>query len=122
MVLSVCSWEPSDNVQQCNRLLASFWKHVGMDDKDYPIGYEVVAEESWISPCSITLFLADPQPSQIRRSDISRRHSSSPQNESQTRRQKWLDRLGSCRHETHWLNEFLGEAKVEVEHIRKYGG
>ena len=58
---SVCSWEPTANVQQCDRLLASFWKHVGTDDNDYAIGYEVAAEEDWISPCLITLFLPHSQ-------------------------------------------------------------
>ncbi|KAF9243890.1 hypothetical protein BU15DRAFT_59727 [Melanogaster broomeanus] len=43
------SWEPAENVKQCDRLLASFWKHVGTDDEDYPIGYEVAAREDWIN-------------------------------------------------------------------------
>ncbi|KAF8559316.1 hypothetical protein OG21DRAFT_1493233 [Imleria badia] len=43
------SWEPTGNVQQCDRLLASFWKHVGTDDEDYPIGYEIAATEDWIN-------------------------------------------------------------------------
>lgn len=54
-VLTICSWEPAENVQQCNRLLASFWKHVGTDDEDYPIGYEVEADASWISPSFVAL-------------------------------------------------------------------
>lgn len=62
VTLCICSWEPSENVQQCDRLLASFWKYVGMDDKDYPVGYEVAAGQSWISPYSITLFPANFQP------------------------------------------------------------
>ncbi|KIJ05620.1 hypothetical protein PAXINDRAFT_103699, partial [Paxillus involutus ATCC 200175] len=43
------SWEPAENVKQCDRLLASFWKHVGTDDEDYSIGYEVDAGEDWIN-------------------------------------------------------------------------
>ena len=42
------SWEPSENVADCTRLLESFWKHVGMDNEDYPTGYEVSAEPEWI--------------------------------------------------------------------------
>ncbi|KAG9314571.1 hypothetical protein JVU11DRAFT_5373 [Chiua virens] len=42
------SWEPSENVQQCDRLLTSFWKHVGMDNGDYPVAYEIAAEGEWI--------------------------------------------------------------------------
>ncbi|PPQ95658.1 hypothetical protein CVT26_008687 [Gymnopilus dilepis] len=43
------SWEPEENLESCERLLASFWRHVGMDDEDYPIGYVVKAKKSWIS-------------------------------------------------------------------------
>ncbi|KAN0100824.1 hypothetical protein V8E55_000808 [Tylopilus felleus] len=42
------SWEPSSNVQQCDRLLESFWKHVGMDNEDYAIGHVIEAKEDWI--------------------------------------------------------------------------
>ncbi|KAF8446174.1 hypothetical protein L210DRAFT_3474689 [Boletus edulis BED1] len=42
------SWEPAENVKQCDRLLTSFWKHIGTDDNDYPVGYETAAEEDWI--------------------------------------------------------------------------
>ena len=59
VALNVRSWEPASNVQQCDRLLASFWKHVGTDDYDYSPGYEVAAEESWIGPCCIALFSGD---------------------------------------------------------------
>lgn len=62
VTLSACSWEPTANVQQCDRLLASFWKHVGTDDNDYRIGYSVAADKSWISPCFITLSLPYSQP------------------------------------------------------------
>jgi len=62
VTLNACSWEPTANVQQCDRLLASFWKHVGTDDNDYEIGYEVAADKNWISPCSITLSLPHSQP------------------------------------------------------------
>ncbi|KAG1716344.1 hypothetical protein ID866_828 [Astraeus odoratus] len=43
------SWEPAENVKQCDRLLRSFWKHVGTDDNDYPIGFEIPAREEWIN-------------------------------------------------------------------------
>ncbi|KAK2461748.1 hypothetical protein APHAL10511_006211 [Amanita phalloides] len=42
------SWEPEENVANCQRLLASFWEHIGVDDKDYNVGYEVEADEQWI--------------------------------------------------------------------------
>ncbi|KAG6381397.1 hypothetical protein JVT61DRAFT_5811 [Boletus reticuloceps] len=52
------SWEPAENVKQCDRLLTSFWKHVGTDDNDYPVGYETAAKEDWIGPyCFTTRFL-----------------------------------------------------------------
>ncbi|KIK04288.1 hypothetical protein K443DRAFT_130917 [Laccaria amethystina LaAM-08-1] len=43
------SWEPQENLETCDRLLGSFWEHVGMDNQDYPVGYEVVAKDYWIS-------------------------------------------------------------------------
>jgi len=43
------SWEPQENLKQCERLLTSFWKHIGTDDDDYSVGYEAVAQDSWIS-------------------------------------------------------------------------
>lgn len=46
--VGVNSWEPAENVKQCDRLLGSFWRHVGTDDDDYPIGYEVSARKEWI--------------------------------------------------------------------------
>ncbi|KAI0271558.1 hypothetical protein BC834DRAFT_860173 [Gloeopeniophorella convolvens] len=42
------SWEPAENVEQCDRLLNSFWRHVGMDDEDYAPGDECKAEPWWI--------------------------------------------------------------------------
>ncbi|KAG6911808.1 hypothetical protein DXG01_000055 [Tephrocybe rancida] len=42
------SWEPEENVAGCQRLLASFWDHVGTDNGDYDVGYEVAAQEKWI--------------------------------------------------------------------------
>jgi hypothetical protein len=47
--IKFCSWEPEGNVASCQRLLGSFWKHVGMDDIDHPVGYQVEAEPKWIS-------------------------------------------------------------------------
>ncbi|KAA1468560.1 hypothetical protein DENSPDRAFT_474386 [Dentipellis sp. KUC8613] len=43
------SWEPSENVHSCDRLLRSFWTHVGTDNEDYDPGYVVEAEPSWIA-------------------------------------------------------------------------
>lgn len=43
-----CSWEPEENLEGCQRLRESFWRHVGMDDRDYMIGYEVAASHDWI--------------------------------------------------------------------------
>ncbi|KAF8640769.1 hypothetical protein AX17_000419 [Amanita inopinata Kibby_2008] len=42
------SWEPEENVADCQRLLASFWEHIGLDNEDYPVGYTVPAKEHWI--------------------------------------------------------------------------
>ena len=33
----------------CQRLLASFWKHIGEDNDDYEVGYVARAEGQWIS-------------------------------------------------------------------------
>lgn len=49
------SWEPHENVQECHRLLTSFWAHVGVDNDDYPIGYCVEAKTHWISMWTSTL-------------------------------------------------------------------
>ncbi|KAG1801349.1 uncharacterized protein HD556DRAFT_869553 [Suillus plorans] len=43
------TWEPTDNVKQCERLLCSFWDHVGNDDDDdYAVGFEITAKDHWI--------------------------------------------------------------------------
>ncbi|KAI0067836.1 hypothetical protein BV25DRAFT_1987496 [Artomyces pyxidatus] len=43
------SWEPEENISSgCDRLLSSFWDHVGIDNGDYEIGYNVRAHQSWI--------------------------------------------------------------------------
>ncbi|KAG2350636.1 hypothetical protein BDR05DRAFT_985641 [Suillus weaverae] len=42
------TWEPTRNVSQCERLLCSFWDHIGNDNNDYPIGYEIAARDYWI--------------------------------------------------------------------------
>ncbi|KAG1885640.1 hypothetical protein F4604DRAFT_1951840 [Suillus subluteus] len=42
------TWEPSQNVLKCQRLLSSFWDHVGNDDDDYSVGYEITAKDHWI--------------------------------------------------------------------------
>ncbi|KAF8649832.1 hypothetical protein AX16_005596 [Volvariella volvacea WC 439] len=43
-----CSWEPEQNVAGCQRLLSSFWNHIGLDNKDYAIGHIFEASEKWI--------------------------------------------------------------------------
>lgn len=35
-------------MSQCERLLCSFWDHIGNDNNDYPIGYEIAARDYWI--------------------------------------------------------------------------
>ncbi|CDO70283.1 hypothetical protein BN946_scf184942.g83 [Trametes cinnabarina] len=42
------TWEPEEHLDNCKRLLASFWADVGMDDNDYEEGYIVKATPSWI--------------------------------------------------------------------------
>ncbi|KAG1867800.1 hypothetical protein DFJ58DRAFT_113070 [Suillus subalutaceus] len=42
------TWEPTQNVLKCQRLLSSFWDHVGSDDDDYSVGYEITAKDHWI--------------------------------------------------------------------------
>ncbi|KAF8746326.1 hypothetical protein AX14_000109 [Amanita brunnescens Koide BX004] len=42
------SWEPEENVAGCQRLLTSFWEHIGVDDKDYNVGYIAEADKQWI--------------------------------------------------------------------------
>jgi hypothetical protein len=48
MLIVSHSWEPEENLEGCQRLRLSFWKHVGMDDRDYMIGYEAAASHEWI--------------------------------------------------------------------------
>ncbi|KDQ30537.1 hypothetical protein PLEOSDRAFT_1101525 [Pleurotus ostreatus PC15] len=42
------SWEPQANVESCTELLKRFWKHIGLDDEDYPAGHVCEAKPSWI--------------------------------------------------------------------------
>jgi hypothetical protein len=42
------SWVPAENLKNCEHLLKKFWRHVGVDDQDYPANYEVAAEQGWI--------------------------------------------------------------------------
>ncbi|KAK7064499.1 chromo domain-containing protein [Favolaschia claudopus] len=42
------SWEPSANVAACQRLLASFWEEVGVDNNDYNEGDVFAASKKWI--------------------------------------------------------------------------
>ncbi|KAH9075786.1 hypothetical protein EDB83DRAFT_2352309 [Lactarius deliciosus] len=37
-----------ENVVQCDRLLSSFWKHIGIDDQDYSPGDRFDAQPAWI--------------------------------------------------------------------------
>lgn len=48
-LMMLSSWEPDENLLGCQRLLQSFWGHIGMDDQDHLVGYEVAATEAWIS-------------------------------------------------------------------------
>ena len=48
MLIVRCSWEPEENLEGCERLRESFWRHIGMDDRDYMVGYEVSASHAWI--------------------------------------------------------------------------
>jgi hypothetical protein len=50
------SWEPAENVEQCDRLLRSFWKHVGMDNDDYTPGDQFDAEDWWIGVYEYSIF------------------------------------------------------------------
>jgi hypothetical protein len=50
------SWEPAENVEQCDRLLRSFWKHVGMDNADYTPGDHFNAEKWWIGVLECSIF------------------------------------------------------------------
>jgi hypothetical protein len=43
------SWEPAEDVKDCDRLLRSFWRHIGMDNEDYSPGDKFDAEDEWIS-------------------------------------------------------------------------
>ncbi|EIW64911.1 uncharacterized protein TRAVEDRAFT_140212 [Trametes versicolor FP-101664 SS1] len=42
------TWEPAGNLNNCKRLLDSFWDDIGIDDNDYHEGYTVHATPSWI--------------------------------------------------------------------------
>ena len=57
------SWEPMENfVYGCERLLESFWDHIGTDNlnANHPIGYEVGASQQWISWVFLTMRLSCP--------------------------------------------------------------
>ena len=54
LTINAFSWEPKANVRGCQRLLDSFWDHIGIDDEDYADGFQVEAKKGWISalnPC-----------------------------------------------------------------------
>ncbi|KAK0465306.1 uncharacterized protein EV420DRAFT_951783 [Desarmillaria tabescens] len=40
--------EDNTGVANCQELLQRFWEHVGMDNEDYQVGYEIHAKESYI--------------------------------------------------------------------------
>ncbi|KIK63961.1 hypothetical protein GYMLUDRAFT_425244 [Collybiopsis luxurians FD-317 M1] len=42
------TWEPQKNIANCQRLLASFWAEIGVDNDDYYPGWEGVPSEKWI--------------------------------------------------------------------------
>ncbi|KAI0094587.1 hypothetical protein BDY19DRAFT_913567 [Irpex rosettiformis] len=43
------SWEPTENVEGCKRLLKSFWENVGMDNQDHHPGDMVEPSREWIA-------------------------------------------------------------------------
>lgn len=45
------SWEPQPNLEECIRLMESFWSDIGLDNKRYSVGFEVKASEEWIGMC-----------------------------------------------------------------------
>lgn len=47
-IFSSNRWEPERNLRGCPRLLESFWKAVGTDNRDYPIGYIAKPSDAWI--------------------------------------------------------------------------
>ncbi|KIK56771.1 hypothetical protein GYMLUDRAFT_247552 [Collybiopsis luxurians FD-317 M1] len=50
------SWESEEALSRnCQRLLASFWREVGRDDKDYVVGQQLTASKGWIAS-EIALF------------------------------------------------------------------
>ncbi|KAF5315670.1 hypothetical protein D9611_004931 [Ephemerocybe angulata] len=42
------SWEPEENLERCERLRASFWENVGVNDLNYPLGTEFHPSSDWI--------------------------------------------------------------------------
>ncbi|KJA26132.1 hypothetical protein HYPSUDRAFT_37011 [Hypholoma sublateritium FD-334 SS-4] len=42
------SWEPAANLDACQRLLGSFWEHIGTDNQDYHPGIVLEASKDWI--------------------------------------------------------------------------
>jgi hypothetical protein len=50
------SWEPENNVKECQRLLKSFWTHIGIDEEDYPPGYSIEASPEWISMSAVICY------------------------------------------------------------------
>jgi hypothetical protein len=43
-------------VEDCTRLLKSFWGNVGTDDGDYLSGYTVEADANWIGELFISIY------------------------------------------------------------------
>ena len=52
-----CSWEPEENLEQCDRLLVNFrrqhWKQLRRND--YKCGYQINAKPDWIGLFTLVL-------------------------------------------------------------------
>jgi hypothetical protein len=48
LVTNITSWEPALNLEQCDRLVESFWDDIGRDNEDHPEGTECAPSSKWI--------------------------------------------------------------------------
>jgi hypothetical protein len=48
LMININSWEPAVNLEQCERLVESFWDDIGHDNADHPEGTECIPSERWI--------------------------------------------------------------------------
>ncbi|KDR73701.1 hypothetical protein GALMADRAFT_158176 [Galerina marginata CBS 339.88] len=42
------TWEPQENLQQCERLVKGFWENVGPEKRQYEVGFVLKPDEDWI--------------------------------------------------------------------------